>query len=158
MAEKLFRLQDASDLLLPISKRSRAWVKNLYIIIDNLNNSVTRLIGMAPAKAIKMNQIISASSKLCNGFMGFDESKLSYNISVRYLLEPGELETGPKKATDYNWSSQIYHIKDSLVQKNQPILYWLEDDEGNGPKRSFVREELQVVKDIELPPQWVLMI
>ena len=50
LAEKLFRLQDASDLLLPISKRSRAWVKNLYIIIDNLNNSVTRLIGMAQQK------------------------------------------------------------------------------------------------------------
>ena len=101
LAEKLFRLQDASDLLLPISKRSRAWVKNLYIIIDNLNNSVTRLIGMAPAKAIKMKQIISTSSrprgslqsnKLRNGPMGFNESKLDYNTLVRYLLELGELE------------------------------------------------------------------
>ena len=82
LAKKLFRLQDTSDLLLPISKSSRAWVKNLYIIIDNLNNSVTRLIGMAPAKAIKMNQIISASSKLRNAPMGFNESKLDYNTLV----------------------------------------------------------------------------
>src|SRR5260364_165313 len=134
LAEKLFCLQDASDLLLPISKRSRAWVKNLYIIIDNLNSLVTRLIGMAPAKAIKMKQIILAFSKLCNGSMGFDESKLDYNTLVRYLLEPGELETGPKRATDYNWSPQIYFIHEALVQKNQPILYWLEDDESNGPK------------------------
>src|SRR5260363_220969 len=154
LAKKLFYLQDASDLLLPISKRSRAWIKNLYIIIDNLNNSVTRLTGMAPAKAIKMKQIISTSSKLRNGPMGFNESKLDYNTLVRYLLEPGELEMGPKRVTDYNWSPRIYFIRVALVQKNQPILYWLEDDEGNGPKRSFVREELQVVKDIELPPQW----
>ena len=157
LAKKWFHLQDASDLLLPISKRSRAWVKNLYIIIDNLNNSVTRLIGMALAKAIKMNQIISTSSKLRNGSIGFDESKLSYNISVRYLLEPGELKTGPKRATDYNWFPQIYFICEALVQKNQPILYWLEDNKSNGPKRSFVREELQIIpSDTELPPQWVL--
>jgi hypothetical protein len=123
LAEKLFRLQDASDLLLPISKRSRAWVRNLYIIIDNLNNSVTRLIGMAPAKAIKMKQVISSSSKIRNGPMGFDESKLSYNTPVRYLLEPGELEGGGYRATDMNWSPQVYHIKKSLIQKNQPILY-----------------------------------
>ena len=102
LAEKLFRLQDASDLLLPISKRSKAWVKNLYIIIDNFNNSITRLIGMAPAKAIKMKQIILVSSKLHNAPMGFNESKLDYNTLVRYLLEPGELETGPKKSTNYN--------------------------------------------------------
>ena len=87
--------------MLPISKRSRAWVKNLYIIIDNLNNSVTRLIGMAPVKAIKMKQIILIS-KLRNGPMGFDESKLDYNTLVRYLLEPGELEGGSKRATDMN--------------------------------------------------------
>src|SRR5260364_250300 len=155
LAEKLFRLQDASDLLLSISKRSRTWVRNLYIIIDNLNNSLTRLIGMAPAKAIKMKQIISSSSKLRNGPMGFDESKLSYNTLVRYLLEPGELEGGSKRSTDCNWSPQVYHIHESLVQKNQPILYWLEDDKGNRPKQSFVREELLIIHpNSELPPQW----
>jgi len=76
---------------------------------------------------------------------------------VRYLLEPSELEAGSRHATDCNWSLQIYHICETLVQKNQPILYWLEDDWRNGPRRSFVKEELQVVKDIEYPPQWVLM-
>jgi hypothetical protein len=59
-----------------------------------------------------------------------------------------------------------------MVQKNQPVLYWLEevlfgliDDEHHvesnyvikRPERSFVREELQVIPfDTELPPQWVL--
>ncbi|CAG8728277.1 24285_t:CDS:2, partial [Cetraspora pellucida] len=109
LAEKLFRLQDALDLLLPISKRSRAWVKNLPIIVNDLNNSITRLIA-------------------------FNESKLSYNTSVRYLLEPGELEGGQMRVTDINWSSQ-----------------------GNGPRCSFVFEELQIIpSNTELPPQWVL--
>ena len=53
-----------------------------------------------------------------------------------------------------------------MVQKNQPVLYWLEEvpfgliDNDDyilkRPKRSFVREELMVIRDIELPPQWVL--
>jgi hypothetical protein len=72
------------------------------------------------------------------------------------LLNPGELEGGRRRATDCNWSPQIYHIRESLVQKNQPVLYWLIDDEGNSPKRSFVREKLQIVKDVQLPPQWIL--
>ena len=56
-----------------------------------------------------------------------------------------------------NWFIQIYHIHNTLVQKNQPILYWLIDDNGIRPKRSFVREELLIVPDdTELPPQWVI--
>jgi len=70
------------------------------------------------------------------------------------LLNPGELEGGRRRATDCNWSPQIYHIREPLVQKNQPVSYWLIDDKGNGPKKSFVREKLG--PDTELPPRWVL--
>ena len=72
------------------------------------------------------------------------------------MLNPDELEGGRRRTTDMNWSPQVYYIRKSLVQKNQPVLYWLIDNEGNGPKRSFVREKLQIVKDVQLPPQWVL--
>ncbi|PKC50138.1 hypothetical protein RhiirA1_487261 [Rhizophagus irregularis] len=52
-----------------------------------------------------------------------------------------------------------------MVQKNQPVLYWLEEvpfeliDNDDYilkcPERSFVREELMVIPfDTELPPQW----
>ena len=89
--------------------------------------------------------------------MRYDEKRLSYNDSVIYLLEPSEYEGGKRRATDMNWSSKIYQIRESLIQKNQPVLYWLIDDEGNGPERSFVREELMVIpSDTELPSQWVL--
>ena len=108
---------------------------------------------MIPTKAIKMKEVIAMPSKLRNGPIGFNETKLNYSTLVRYLLEPGELETGPKRATDYNWSPQVYHIHEALVQKNQLILYWLEDNKGNCPKRSFVREELQIIpSNTELPP------
>ena len=85
-----------------------------------------------------------------------DEKTLSSDTLVRYLLLNSDLESGRRHAGDLNWSSQIYHICESLVQKNQPVLYWLVDDDDNSPKRSFVREELIVIPDTELPFQWVL--
>lgn len=156
LAEKLFRIQDAQELLLPLSKRSRAWVKNLPIIIKDLNNSITRLLGISPNEAIKKKFVYAKASKPRYGPMGYDEVRLTHNDPVLYLLKPGELEGGRKRATDCNWSPQIYYIKESLVQKNQPVLYWIEDIDGNGPKRSFVREELILAKNIEYPPQRIL--
>uniref|UniRef100_U9SMS6 Uncharacterized protein n=1 Tax=Rhizophagus irregularis (strain DAOM 181602 / DAOM 197198 / MUCL 43194) TaxID=747089 RepID=U9SMS6_RHIID len=152
-------MQDAHDLLtLHLSEKFQAWVKNLPIIVEDINNSITRLIDLSPAMAIKKKQVISQSSKTREGPMGYDEPRLTYDVLIRYLLEPGELEGDSKRrATDKNWSPQVYHIKKLLVQKNQPVLYWLINNEGNSPERSFVREELLVIPhDTELPPQWVL--
>ena len=53
------------------------------------------------------------------------------------------------------------------MQKNQPVLYWLEEvpfrqiDNDDyilkHPERSFIREELMIIPyDTELLPQWVL--
>ncbi|CAG8657847.1 13999_t:CDS:2 [Cetraspora pellucida] len=84
---------------------------------------------MTPVEAIQKKQVNAMSSLLYNS----------------------ELEGRKHHVTDCNWSSQVYYICESLVQKNQPILYWLEDNEDNSPKRSFVREELQVIKDVQLP-------
>ena len=42
-----------------------------------------------------------------------------------------------------------------MISEGQPVLYYLYD----GPKRSFVREELQVVpEDTELPPKRITII
>jgi hypothetical protein len=111
---------------------------------------------MSPAEAIKKKHVNAQASQTRDGPMGFDEERLTYNDSVRYLLLPGELEGGRKRAGDLVWSPQIYHIKESLVQKNQPILYWLTDNNDSGPKRSFVREELQLIKEVEYPPNFIL--
>nr|CAG8627401.1 10139_t:CDS:1 [Entrophospora candida] len=152
LSKKLFQIQDAQELLLPIPQRSRIWKKNLSTVINILNNTVTRLIGMTPTDAVKKEHVYAKSSKPRKGPIGFVEVRLTYKDSVRYLLKPGELEGGKLRATGCNWSPQVYHIKKALIQKNQPILYWLIE----GPKRSFVQEELMVVNDVEFPPDWIL--
>ena len=123
LAEKLFRIQDTHELLLPLPKRSRIWVKNLSIVLKDLNNSITRLLGITPNKAVLKKIVYAKALKPRYGPMGFDKVRLKYNDSVLYLLKAGELEGGKKRATDCNWSPQIYQIKESLVQKNQPVLY-----------------------------------
>ncbi|RHZ49278.1 hypothetical protein Glove_526g19 [Diversispora epigaea] len=154
--EKLLK-KHVQELILLFSQRSRVWQINLPIIYALLNDTIIRLIGMTSNKACKKKHVYVKSSKPRNGPMGFDEKRLSYNVSVRYLLKPGELESGRRRATNCNWSPQIYHIKELLIQKNQPILYWLIDDNGIGSKRSFVMEEiLEIPANSELPPQWIL--
>ena len=73
------------------------------------------------------------------------------------MLNSGKLEGGRRRSTDCTYSPQIYHIKKALIQKNQPVLYWIIDENRNSPKQSFVQEELLVIaKNVKLPPQRIL--
>ncbi|PKK71890.1 hypothetical protein RhiirC2_777857 [Rhizophagus irregularis] len=132
LAKRLFHIQNAQDLSL----------------------AEAGLIGMTPAKVIKKKKVYAKPSCRYNRPIGYDESRLSYRDSVRYLLEAGELEGGPKRrGTDMNWSPVVYNIGEVRAQKNQPVLYKLLD----GPERRFVREELLLINDgVELPPESVL--
>ncbi|RIA86694.1 hypothetical protein C1645_828922 [Glomus cerebriforme] len=70
--EKLLKeYSDASDLLtLRMNKISQSWVRNLPIVVKDINNSITY------------------------GPIGFDEEKLSGDVLVRYLIDTRELEAG----------------------------------------------------------------
>ena len=47
-----------------------------------------------------------------------------------------------------------FDVERTVVAMDQPVLYYL-DRSQDGPKRSFVREELQVVpEDMEAPPDF----
>lgn len=51
LARRLFRIQNSHDLLsLRTLGNSLAWVKNLPIIVEDINNSVMRLIDMTLQK------------------------------------------------------------------------------------------------------------
>ena len=155
--EYIYRIQDAVEMRLSPGERCRDWIDNAPIFLKQYDNSVNRMIGMFPAEARKKKHVYRLASKPRKGPIGFDEEKLPFHVSVRYLLKPGELEGGRRRATDMNWSPQIYRIKERLVQKNQPILYWIIDDNEYSPERSFVREQLLIIPyNTELPPQWVL--
>ena len=56
LAERLFKVQDAQELNDPEHVSSR-WVKHLYGLVDELNNTETEMIGMKPKDAIKLNEV-----------------------------------------------------------------------------------------------------
>ena len=149
LAERLFGYQYAVEMRSPEGPRSTEWVKRLPSVVSALNNQVTRLIGMKPATAIKKKNVYAEPSTKYLRPVGLNEKKLPSIVLVRYLYQPGELEGGTKRATDPIWSLKVYNLERSFTKPDQPVLYYLHD----GPKRSFVREELLVVPpDTTLPP------
>ena len=151
-----FFRQDTIDLHLPLTNRSRVWVVGLHINDDKYNNSSTKLIRISPNEAIKKllegEEIFADPAIKHKRPVGYDEPLLSSDVKVRHLLEPGELEGGRRRATDCNWSPEIFTIESFSRKNNQPVLYKLR----NGLRRLFVREELQIVKNVYLPPRWIL--
>ena len=149
-AERLFGHQYAVEMLLPEGQRSTAWVKRLPGVVSALNKEVKSLIGKKPAVAIKEKSVNARPSTTpYSRPVGKSEEILPSFVQVRYLYQPGELEGGVKRATDPIWSLKVFGIERSLYKPDQPGLYYLRD----GPKRSFVREELLVVPpNTTLPP------
>ena len=149
LSERLFSFQYGKEMSSDDNERSREWVERLPAVLKSMNNEVTRLTGKEPQEVLKSKQ----PKKKFNRPVGFDEVRLSPFAKVRYLFAPGEYEGGERRrATDPVWSLEIFELSYSKVSPDQPVLYYL----SGGPKRSFVREELQVVpEDSEAPPKHV---
>ena len=145
LADRLFTYQYHKELEDP-SKSNREWVFRLQNVVSSLNNEKTRLIGMKPVDAIKQTLVEQGFSQPTREY---EDKLLDVGTKVRHLYEPGELEgyqykgERRKRSTDPIWSVDVYKIKDRYVQKHQPTLYYLD----GGPKRSFVFEELQTIRD-----------
>ena len=56
LAERLFKVQDPQELNDPECV-SATWVKHLYGLVDELNDTETEMIGMKPKDAIVMDQV-----------------------------------------------------------------------------------------------------
>ena len=155
LAERLFSHQYAKEMTLSSGERSTEWVKRLPEVVKALNNEETRLIDAIPKEAIKMDNVPQhpALPPKKGRKVGFEEEVIPGTALVRYLYAPGEVENDERKrATDPIWSLKTFHIRTYTIRENQPIQYYLDCRENDCPKRSFVREELQIVPlDTELP-------
>ena len=60
LTERLFKVQDAQELNDP-EKVSLRWVKHLYGLVDELNNTETEMIEMKPKDAIKLKEVLLAT-------------------------------------------------------------------------------------------------
>ena len=84
LEDRLFKVQDAQELNDP-EKVSSRWVKHLYGLVDELNDTETEIIGMKPKDAIVLDQV-----PLVNREYYPPEDKLLEAGLYHYLLQPGE--------------------------------------------------------------------
>ena len=148
LTERLFKVQDAQELNDPEQVSSR-WVKHLYGLMDELNDTTTEMIGMKPKDAILLDQVL-----LVDGEAYPSEDKLPEDGLYRYLLQPGEEHDDQQcRAMDRVWSKGTYRLREIVEDAGNPVMY---DLHGDGPERAFVLEELMLIpEDTELPPDYV---
>ena len=154
LAERLFKAQDAQELQNP-TKDSRIWVKYLQKAVSRLNSEKTQMLGMTPAKAVRLTSVELQVKSYP------EEKVLPEDGLYRYLYQPGELEGGDRRrATDKIWSRNTFRLDRIVENLGQRVLYYLAPSgaagDGGGPKRAFVHEELiQIPEGTEVPPEWV---
>ena len=147
LADRLFKVQDAQELNDP-EKVSSRWVKHLYGLVDELNDTQTEMIGMKPSGAIKLNEVPLVKRENYP-----PEEVLPEDGLYCYLLQPGEEhDDRQRRATDRIWSKKTYRLREIVEDAGNHVMYYLTDD---GPDRAFVLEELMLIpEDTELPPDY----
>ena len=147
LAERLFKVQDAQELNDP-EKVSAIWVKHLYGLVDELNDTETEMIGIKPKDEIKLDGVL-----LVNRESYPPEEVPPEDGLYRYLLQPGEEQDDQRcRATDRIWSKGTYRLREIAENPGNRVMYYLLD----GPERAFVSKELMLIpEDTELPPNYV---
>ena len=147
LSEMLFKVQDAQELNDP-KKVSSRWVKHLYGLVDELNDTTTEMIGMKPKDAIRLNAVPLVARASYP-----PEEVLPEDGLYRYLLQPSEEHDDQHQiATDRIWSKGTYRLREITENPGNCVMYYLLDR----PERAFVSEELMLIpEDTELPPDYV---
>ena len=147
LAERLFIAQDAQELDDP-EKVSSRWVKHLYGLVDELNDTTTEMIGMKPKDAIKLDEVPLVAR---DGYP--PEEVLPEDGLYQYLLQPcEEHDDQRRRATDSIWSKETYRLREIPENPGNCVIYYL----LNGPEPAFVSKELMLIpEDTELPPDYV---
>src|SRR3954463_5951556 len=92
---RIFKNQYSIEFLLPTGKRCRECERFARKIVDNMNDNPTRLIGMSPNDATKLERIYSKPSVKYNRPIGVDELQLPKGTTIRFLLASREWENDP---------------------------------------------------------------
>ena len=147
LAERLFKVQDAQELN-DSEKVSSRWVKHLYGLVDELNDTTTEMIEMKPKDAIKLDEVPLVSQESYP-----PEEVLPKDGLYRYLLQPGEEHDDQRRrATDRVWSKGAYRLREIAENPGNRVMHYLLDE----PERAFVSEELMLIpEDTELPPDYI---
>ena len=122
LTERLFKVQDAQELNDP-EKVSSRWVKHLYGLVDELNDTETEMTGMKPKDAIELNEVPLVTQE------SYPEKEvLPEDGLYRYLLQHGEEHDNQRhRATDRIWSEGTYRLREIMENPGNHVMYYLLD-------------------------------
>ena len=113
LAEKLFKVQDAQELNDP-EKVSSRWVKHLYGLVDELNDTTAEMIGMKPKDAIKLNEVPLVVRQSYSPEEVLPEVGLHW-----YLLQPSEEHDDQRRrATNRVWFKLFWFWRNLQIARN----------------------------------------
>ena len=122
LAERLFKVQDAQELNHP-EKVSSRWVKHLYGLLDELNDTETEMIGMKPKDAIKLEEVPPVNQEVYS-----PEEVLPEDGLYHYLLQTSEEHDDQRcRATDRIWSKASYRLREVVESPSNRMMYYLAD-------------------------------
>ena len=122
LTERLFKVQDAQELNDP-EKVSSRWVKHLYGLVDELNDTETEMIVMKPKDEIKLDEV-----PLINRESYPPEEVLPEDGLYRYLFQPGEEHNDQqRRATDRILSKSNYRLREIVENPGNRVMYYLLD-------------------------------
>ena len=137
---RLFKVQDVQELNDP-EKVSATWVKHLYGLVDELNDTTTEMIGMKPKDAIKLDEVPLVVQESYP-----PEEVLPEDGLYRYLLQLGEEhDDHRRRATDRIWSKTSYRLIEIAENPGNRVMYYLLDE----PERALISEELMLIPKIQ---------
>jgi hypothetical protein len=123
------------------------WSDNLQTYIDNYNNSYHETIKMTPVEAkINTGDALKNVQLQATKHTGRKYQDIKVGDLVRKKIFKGKLEKHSKR----NWTNDTYKIF-KIVQPQKPYnstKYYLEDD-----NKPYSRNDIQLVKEIKLPPK-----
>ena len=120
----------------------------MYVLVGELNDTITEMIGMKPKDAIKLDEVPLVARESYP-----PEEILSDNGLYRYLLQPGEEHDDQRcRATDRIWSKGTYTLREIIEDAGNRVMFYRKD----GPEQALVSEELMLIpEDTELHPDYV---
>ena len=106
-----------------LEKVSSRWVKHLYGLVDELNDTETEMIGMKPKDAIKLKEVPLVARESYP-----PEEVLPEDGLYRYLLQPREEHDDQRRrATDRIWSKGTYGLREIVENPGNRVMYCLLD-------------------------------
>lgn len=150
LAVQIFKYQQQIEL--DTGKTNRAWISVLQDIVEQMNNTKTRLINMKPIEAIKLDEVPQPENKYNK-----TDANMKHEIGtvVRYLLNPDEIQDTAdagirierRRRTDPTYSVGLYKVAGTNKRCEKCLVYHqLEPLDGAiDPGRSFTYWQLGIV-------------